>query len=191
MKTLLVTGFEPFGGRSDNPSWEAVSLLPDGTEAGSIVKLRLPVTFAGAAELALLEAERTHADAVLAVGLAAGRRAITPEAVAINLMEAAIPDNRGFMPVNIPAAPGEREAYFSTLPIRKIRDEVSAAGIPCALSYSAGTFVCNDLMYRLLRAFEGTGRAAGFIHVPDLDAVSIRDDARALLIAAEVILSSI
>ena len=191
MKTLLITGFEPFGGRSDNLSWEAVSLLPDRAEAGSIVKLLLPVTFAGAAELALREAERTHADAVLAVGLAAGRRAITPEAVAINLMEAAIPDNRGFMPVNIPAAPGEREAYFSTLPIRKIRDEVSAAGIPCALSYSAGTFVCNDLMYRLLRAFEGTGRAAGFIHVPDLDAVSIRDDARALLIAAEVILSSI
>ncbi|MBO4377407.1 MAG: pyroglutamyl-peptidase I [Clostridia bacterium] len=165
---LLITGFEPFGGDAVNPSWEAVQALPEQIGQYQLHKLRLPVVFGKAAEMAVAEAERLQADAVLAIGLAGGRRAVTPEVVAINLRDAGIPDNAGLQPHDEPIAPGAPAAYFATLPVRAMKDAIRAADIPAMLSYSAGVYVCNDLMYSLLHHFAGTQVRCGFMHVPYL-----------------------
>ena len=165
---LLITGFEPFGGDTVNPSWEAVKALPEQIGQYQLYKLRLPVVFGKAAEMAIAKAERLQADAVLAIGLAGGRRAVTPEAVAINLRDAGIPDNAGLQPHDEPIVPGAPTAYFATLPVRAMRDAIRAADIPAALSYSAGVYVCNDIMYSLLHHFAGTQVRCGFMHVPYL-----------------------
>ena len=165
---LLITGFEPFGGDTVNPSWEAVKALPEQIGQYQLYKLRLPVVFGKAAEMAIAKAERLQADAVLAIGLAGGRRAVTPEAVAINLRDAGIPDNAGLQPHDEPIVPGAPAAYFATLPVRAMRDAIRAADIPAALSYSAGVYVCNDIMYSLLHHFAGTQVRCGFMHVPYL-----------------------
>ena len=165
---LLITGFEPFGGDTVNPSWEAVKALPEQIGQYQLYKLRLPVVFGKAAEMAIAEAERLQADAVLAIGLAGGRWAVTPEAVAINLRDAGIPGNAGLQPHDEPIVPGAPAAYFATLPVRAMRDAIRAADIPAALSYSAGVYVCNDIMYSLLHHFAGTQVRCGFMHVPYL-----------------------
>ena len=165
MKKLLVCGFEPFGGESINPSWEAVERLADEICGFEIHKLRLPVVFGEAADLAIESAERLGVDAVLCIGQAGGRGAITPELVGINLRYAKIPDNKGNKPCDEPITEGGAAARFSTLPMRKMSENIMAAGIPSELSYSAGTYVCNDLLYTLLSHFEG-GAGVGFIHIP-------------------------
>ena len=166
---ILITGFEPFGTNKYNPSWEAVRQLqaPEGVE---FVKLRLPVEFQNAPRL-LLEAVRDlKPDAVLCVGLAEGRVEITPERVAINCMDARIPDNAGFQPQDEPIAPDGQTAYFSCLPIREIAKAIQAEGIPAKISNTAGTYVCNALMYRLLQTIDQEPQfkdvCGGFIHVP-------------------------
>ena len=165
-KTLLITGFMPFGGDTRNPSWEAVSLLPDTVGAYRLFKLLLPVEFGHAAQIAIKEAEAIGADAILCVGLAAGRPAITPERIGINLREARIPDNAGFAPMDKPVVPDGPDAYFSTLPVRSMTEAIVGEKIPAVVSYSAGTYVCNDLLYTLLYHFHGTGTRVAFIHVP-------------------------
>ncbi|MBQ7455446.1 MAG: pyroglutamyl-peptidase I [Clostridia bacterium] len=165
-RRLLVTGFEPFGGAEINPSWEAVKALPDQVGGWKLVKLRLPVIFGEAARQAISTAESLRADAVLAVGMAGGRAAVTPEKVAVNLRHAAIPDNAGNCPQDAPIVPGAPDAYFATLPVREMAKAIENAGLPAAVSYSAGAFVCNDVMYSLLHHFAGTGVRAGFLHVP-------------------------
>ena len=167
-KTLLVTGFEPFGGQAVNPSWEAVSRLPDMIGGFRIVKARLPVVFGGAGEAALMAFEAARADDALCVGQAGGRAALTPEMVAINLRWASAPDNAGLSPHDEPVVPGGPDAYFSTLPVRAMAEAAAGAGVPSAVSYSAGAYVCNDLMYTLLNALHGTRHRAGFVHVPFL-----------------------
>ena len=168
MKKLLITGFEPFGGEKINPAWEAVKLLPD--EIGSFVlkKIEVPTVFGKAAETVLKAADEFHPDAVICVGQAGGRAAVTPEMVAINLRFASISDNEDNQPKDEPIIPGGPNAYFSTLPVRKMAKAISDAGIPAAVSYSAGAFVCNDLIYSIPRRFEGTKTTACFIHVPFL-----------------------
>ena len=170
MKKLLITGFAPFGGEEINPSWEAVRALPERILEYELTKLRLPVVFGEAAKIAIAEAEKIRADVVLCIGQAGGRVEICPELVGINLKNATIPDNEGNQPGDEPIAEGGDAAYFSTLPVRKIADAISAAGIPARLSYSAGAYVCNELLYSLLAHFEGgeNGREVrvGFIHVP-------------------------
>ena len=168
MKKLLVTGFDPFGGADRNPSREAVTALPDVIGDYTLTKLEIPTVFGLAAETVLKAAAELCPDAILCVGQAGGRASITPEAVAINLREASIPDNAGNQPRNTPVAEDGPAAYFSTLPVRHMVEAVKAAGIPCALSYSAGVFVCNDLLYTLLHRYEGTGIRVGFIHIPYL-----------------------
>lgn len=168
MKKLLITGFEPFGGECVNPSWEAVQQLDGQIGAWQLTKLRIPTVFGAAAQAVLDAVEAQRPDAVICVGQAGGRSGITPEVVAINLREASIPDNAGRQPVNEPVVPGGPAAYFSTLPVREMVDAVKAAGLPCALSYSAGAFVCNDVLYTLLHRLSGSGIPAGFIHVPYL-----------------------
>src|SRR5918993_1754260 len=168
MTTVLLTGFEPFGGDARNPSGEAVRLVAaewGGPE--TLVVAVLPVTFDGAArELERLIAEHSP-DVVIACGLAGGRAEIAVERVAVNLIDARIPDNAGAQPVDEPSVPGAGAAHFSSLPVKAIVRDIAASGIPVALSHSAGTFVCNHAFFVAAeRAATVPGLRAGFIHVP-------------------------
>lgn len=168
MKKLLITGFDPFGGESINPAWEAVRLLPDVIRDFELVKLVIPTVFGAAAQVVIDKAEEIHPDAIISVGQAGGRAAVTPEMVGINLRYASIPDNMGALPCDIPIAEGGPAAYFSTLPVRAMAKAICDAGLPGAVSYSAGSFVCNDVLYSLLHHFDEAAVRAGFIHVPFL-----------------------
>lgn len=168
MKKLLVTGFDPFGGEAVNPAREAVLRLPDALGGYEITKLEIPTVFGLAAETVLQAAEKLRPHAILCVGQAGGRSAVTPEVVAINLREASIPDNAGNVPVNTPVIENAPAAYFATLPVRDMVQAVKEKGIPCTLSYSAGTFVCNDLLYTLLHRYRDTDVQVGFVHIPYL-----------------------
>ena len=168
MKKLLVTGFDPFGGEAVNPSREAVFSLPEVIGEYEVTRLEVPTVFGLAAETVLAVAEDLRPDVILCVGQAGGRSSITPEVVAINLREASIPDNGGNRPVNVPVVPDGPAAYFSTIPVRNMVASIKGAGIASQLSYSAGAFVCNDLLYTLLHRYAGTSVLVGFIHVPYL-----------------------
>ena len=168
MKQLLITGFDPFGGESVNPSWEAVRRLPDEIGPWRLTKLQIPTVFGQAAQTVLETAEKVAPDAIVCVGQAGGRNAVTPEVVAINLREARIPDNAGHQPENLPVVEGGPAAYFATVPVREMVGVMQAAGYPAALSYSAGAFVCNDVLYTLLHSLDAAGTRVGFIHVPFL-----------------------
>ena len=166
MKKLLITGFEPFGGEEINPSWDAVCSLPAEIGEYSLTKLRIPVVFGEAASTVLAAAGEIEPDVIICVGQAGGRAAITPELVGINLRHAKIPDNKGNQPMDEPIILGGNAAYFSTLPVRQIAEAINNSGITSQVSYSAGAYVCNDLLYTLLSHFEGTKTKVGFIHVP-------------------------
>ena len=194
MKKLLITGFDPFGGESINPAWEAVRLLPDVIRDFELVKLESPTVFGAAAQVVIDKAEEIHPDAIISVGQAGGRAAVTPEMVGINLRYASIPDNMGALPCDIPIAEGGPAAYFSTLPVRAMAKAICDAGLPGAVSYSAGSFVCNDVLYSLLHRFDGTAVRAGFIHVPflpeqtaDKPSLPLEQTAAALRAAIEAI----
>ena len=166
MKKLLITGFEPFGGESINPSWEIVKALPDVVGDYELTKLCVPVVFGSAAELVLERAGEIQPDVILSIGQAGGRSAITPEKVAINLRHASIPDNAGNKPSDEPIVLGGETAYFSTLPVRRMTEAISASGVSAQLSYTMGSYVCNDLTYILLSHFQDSETRVGFIHVP-------------------------
>lgn len=165
---ILFTGFDPFGGESVNPSWEAVSRLPDSLGGNEILKIQLPTVFGAGAESLLRAVEELRPDAVVCVGQASGRSAVSFERVAVNLRDASIADNAGRLARDEEVCPGGETAYFSTFPAKKLADAVNAAGIPAAVSLSAGSFVCNDVLYSLLRHTRGSGRLCGFVHVPAL-----------------------
>jgi pyroglutamyl-peptidase len=196
MTTVLLTGFEPFGGASSNSSWDAVERVSqawDG-EAQLVIEL-LPVTFAGAGASIVQLIERHSPDVVIAVGLANGRRAITPERVAINVEDARIPDNAGDQPNDRAISTDGPAAFWTGLPVKAIVAAIGEAGIPSALSDSAGTYVCNSLMYHLMDAVSGSGVPAGFIHVPSSPELAagtsdpfleVDDIARGLRIAIDV-----
>jgi len=192
MTTILLTGFEPFGGDAANPSGEAVRLVGERWRGSdTLVTAILPVTFRGAAQrLRGLIAEH-QPDIVIATGLAGGRAAIGIERVAVNLVDARIPDNDGEQPVDLPSVAGASSAHFATLPVKAIAQRIAAAGVPAEVSYSAGTFVCNHVFFTALEAAASTTRA-GFIHVPwssehapasDASTLPLADIARALEIA--------
>lgn len=166
MKRMIITGFEPFGGESINPSWEIVKALPDVVGDYELTKLCVPVVFGVAAELVLERAGDIQPDVILSIGQAGGRSAITPELVAINLRHASIPDNAGNKPSDEPIIPGGETAYFSPLPVRRMTEAISASGVSAQLSYTMGTYVCNDLTYILLSHFQDSETRVGFIHVP-------------------------
>ena len=165
---LLITGFEPFGKETINPSWEAVRLLPDRVGNVAVTRLLVPTVFGLATETVLAKAMELQPDAILCVGQAGGRSAVTPEVIGINLREASIPDNAGRQPLGDPVVKGGPAAYFATLPVREMVQAIRAENLPGALSYSAGAFVCNDLLYSLLHHSEGTPVRVGFAHVPFL-----------------------
>lgn len=166
MKTMLITAFEPFGGETINPSEKAVALLPDVVGGCRLSKRTIPVTFGEAAECVIRAAEEIQPDVILCIGQAGGRDAVTPELVGINLQYASIPDNSGAEPKDKPIKKGGETAYFSTLPVRAISEAIRTAGIPSRVSYSAGAYVCNDVLYTLLEKYHGTDTRVGFIHVP-------------------------
>ncbi len=168
MKQLLITGFEPFGGETVNPSWEAVRLLPETLGDYKLTKLQIPTVFGRAAGTVLETARTLHPDVILCIGQAGGRSGVTPEVVGINLREARIPDNAGNQPENVPVVENAPAAYFSTVPVRAMVASIRDAGVPAALSYSAGAFVCNDVLFSLLHAYDGTQTKVGFVHVPFL-----------------------
>ena len=168
MKKLLITGFDPFGGADRNPAREAVMALPSVIGDYEIIPLEIPTVFGKAAETVLRAAQELCPDVILCVGQAAGRAAITPEVVGINLRNASIPDNAGNQPQHAPVVEGGPAAYFSTLPVREMAAAIQGAGLPSSLSYSAGVFVCNDLLYTLLHHYDGTSTRVGFIHIPCL-----------------------
>ena len=166
MKRILLCAFDPFGGESINPALEAVRAVKlDGAE---VEKCEVPTVFYKSVEVVLRKIEKFSPDAVVMIGQAGGRDKITPERVAINLSDARIADNEGNMPCDEPIVAGAPAAYFSTLPIKEIVRVLGEDGIPSAVSNSAGTFVCNHLMYGVLHyiAERGLDLPAGFIHIP-------------------------
>lgn len=168
MKHLLITGFDPFGGETVNPSWEAVRRLPDAVGQYRLTKLQIPTVFSAAADTVLATAKADKPDVILCIGQAGGRDAVTPERIAVNMASASIPDNAGNQPVETPILPGGPDGIFATVPVAAMARAISEAGLPGKISNTAGTFVCNDTLYRLLAHFAGTGTRVGFIHVPHL-----------------------
>ena len=165
---VLITGFDPFGGESVNPAFEAVKLLPDVIAGAEVIKLEIPTVFSKsgpAVEAGIIE---HNPDIVINVGQAGGRSCITPEMIGINLAEARIPDNAGEQPLDQPLQADGPAAYFTTLPIKAMVQNVRDHGIPCNVSYTAGTYVCNCVMYNVLHlaATKYPHIRAGFIHVP-------------------------
>ena len=167
---VLVTGFAPFGKDTLNPSFEAVRLLPDRIGEATIIKKEIPVVFHKGANLVEQCIRQEQPELVLLVGQAGGRTCITPERVAINVQDCSpnFPDNEGNLPQGEPIVADGPAAYFATVPIKAMVAKMLENGVPAAISNTAGTYVCNDLMYQLLhllqREFPQT--RGGFIHVP-------------------------
>lgn len=164
---LLLTGFEPFGGASSNPSQDIVRALDGKAVAGHrIAGAVLPCVF-GTARRELNALLRRHRPSVVVcLGVAGGRAGVTPERVAINLEDARIPDNAGAQPLDRPVIRGGPVAYWSKLPVKAIVAALERHGIPASVSHSAGTFVCNHVFYALMHALRRRRVRAGFIHVP-------------------------
>ncbi|MBE6960124.1 MAG: pyroglutamyl-peptidase I [Ruminococcaceae bacterium] len=168
MGKLLITGFDPFGGEQINPAWEAVNALPEQVGEYTLCKLQIPTVFGLAAEKVLAFADSCHPDAILCIGQAGGRSAITPERIAVNIRDGKIPDNAGFRPNGEQVSADGPAAYFTTLPVADMVAAISTTGVPAVASNSAGAFVCNDTLYSLLHHYAGTAVRVGFIHVPYL-----------------------
>lgn len=165
---LLITGFDPFGGESINPAWEAVKKVADKIGDVEVVKLQVPTVFKKSANKLFEAIDRENPDAVICVGQAGGRFDVTVERVAINIEDGRIPDNEGYQPVDSVIFEDGENAYFSSLPIKAMVEEMKAAEVPASVSNTAGTYVCNHLMYSLLYYIDKKhpGVRGGFIHVP-------------------------
>lgn len=167
-RTLLITGFDPFGEDRINPSWEAVKALPDTIGDFTLRRLEIPTVFGTAAQTVVEKANEIHPDVILCIGQAGGRNGVTPERIAVNIRDARIADNGGNHPVGERIAPEGDAAYFSTVPVETMAQAIREKHLPGMVSNSAGTFVCNDTLYSLLRHYHGTTVRVGFIHVPYL-----------------------
>lgn len=164
-KIILVTGFEPFGGDNINPTELIIDKLPDAINGFLIKKILLPVEFINGPKILIEEYDKIKPSAVIMLGQAGGRSAITPELQGKNMMDAYAPDNSGYQPSNLPIINNGPDILLSTLPLDKIIEGVNALNIPCELSKSAGTYVCNCLLYNMIYYNKGEV-PTGFIHVP-------------------------
>lgn len=165
---ILLTGFDPFGGEPINPAWEAVKRVSDRLDDIEVIKLMVPTVFYKSIETVQKKMEEVKPDMVLCIGQAGGRFDLCPEFVAINLNDARIPDNEGNQPLEGAIFEDGQTAYFTNLPVKAMVQEIKKAGIPASVSFTAGTYVCNHLMYGLLYTIEKqypTVRG-GFMHVP-------------------------
>lgn len=194
MKTVLITAFEPFGGEVINPSWEAVSQLHERMICGArVVAKQLPCVFGESLASLTASLDELKPDLVIAVGQAGGRVDVTVERVAINVDDARIPDNAGNQPIDETIVEGGPAAYFSTLPVKAIVEGIREAGIPASVSQTAGTFVCNHVMYGLLHTLakqKGKHKVrGGFIHIPWLPEQAVKYPGAASMPAPTVILA--
>lgn len=167
MKVLL-TGFDPFGGDKVNPATEAVKRVSDNVNGVEVVKIEVPTVFHKSIDVVAKAIEEEKPDAVLCIGQAGGRAELTPERVAINLDDARIADNEGNQPIDVKIFEDGEPAYFATLPIKAMVASIRNAGVPSSVSNTAGTFVCNHLMYGVLYTLAKNypGVRGGFMHVP-------------------------
>ena len=165
---VLVTGFDPFGGESINPAWEAVKVIKDEIAGAEIVKMQIPTVVGKSIAKIHDKMVEINPDIVIAVGQAGGRFGVTPERVAINVTDARIPDNEGNQPIDEPIFADGDAAYFSNLPVKAMVQEIKDAGYPSTLSNTAGTYICNHVMYGILYYIqkEFPNARGGFIHVP-------------------------
>lgn len=165
---VLVTGFDPFGGEAINPALEAVKKLPDTIAGAQIVKIEIPTVFQKSGKALEAGIEAHQPDLVICVGQAGGRSNMTVEKVAINLAEARIEDNEGNQPMDQPIKEDGELAYFARVPVKAMVTNMRKHGIPANISYTAGTFVCNEIMYTLLYLIDKKypNLRGGFIHVP-------------------------
>ena len=192
---IIVTGFDPFGGETINPSIECVKALPE-IEGVELIRLELPTVFKESAKRLNEVINDVKPDAVLSVGQAGGRAGITMERIAINVDDARIPDNISQQPIDEEIQVEGEAAYFSTLPIKRIVKAIREAGISAEVSNSAGTFVCNHIMYQSLFAATKADKPfkAGFMHIPfipeqttDKPSLPLEESTKALQIAIETI----
>ncbi|MDZ4754128.1 MAG: pyroglutamyl-peptidase I [Phycisphaerae bacterium] len=171
--TILITGFEPFGGSDINPSAEAVHCLKSMRITGAkITTAILPVVSGQASRRLLSAVRRTKPDAVVCLGESGKAACVTIERLAANLCDYRIADNKGITVIDEPVVNDGPAAYFATLPVRAMSMAIRDIGIPAELSMSAGTFLCNEVMYSLLHETVTRGPLvpAGFIHLPPLPA---------------------
>ncbi|MDG0822929.1 MAG: pyroglutamyl-peptidase I [Staphylococcus equorum] len=199
---ILVTGFDPFGGETINPALEAVKLLPDEIEGHKIDKLEIPTVFHKSKEVVVEQLKQKEYDIVLAIGQAGGRFELTPERVGINIDDARIPDNEGNQPIDEAIQTTGASAYFSNLPVKRMTEAIKSQGVPARLSNTAGTFVCNHILYQLgyLQATQFPNIKFGFIHVPfipeqvtdkpEKPSMSIQTIAKGLKAALEAVVES-
>ena len=192
---IIVTGFDPFGGEKINPSIECVKALPE-IEGVELIRLELPTVFKESAKRLNEVINDVKPDAVLSVGQAGGRPGITMERIAINVDDARIPDNISQQPIDEAIQLDGEAAYFTTLPIKRIVKAIREAGIPAEVSNSAGTFVCNHIMYQALFAATKADKPfkAGFMHIPfipeqttDKPSLPLEESTKAVQIAIETI----
>jgi pyroglutamyl-peptidase len=165
MTKVLLTGFEPFGTATSNPSGEIVKQI----SGDNIVTAILPVAYAQSGERLLQLIAEHNPDVVICLGQAEGRTQITPEKVAINLDDARLADNQGVLRHDVKILESGPDAYFSTLPVNEIVEAIKARGVPAAVSLSAGAFLCNHVFYIAQNKFAGTKVRSGFVHVPLMD----------------------
>lgn len=167
---ILVTGFDPFGGDKVNPAIESVKRLPAEIDGVEIVKLEIPTVFYKSSDVVQEAIKKEQPDYVLNIGQAGGRAELTPERVAINMDDARIPDNDGQQPIDKAIREDGAPAYFSKLPIKAMVNYIREAGVPSSVSNTAGTFVCNHIMYQTLylTMTEFPEVRSGFMHIPFL-----------------------
>ena len=196
MMKILVTGFDPFGGEKINPALETIKRLPDTILGAQIIKLEIP-TVVGKSLAKITEAvEKENPDAVLSIGQAGGRSEITVERVGINIDDCRIPDNEGNQPIDEPVVKGGPAAYFVTVPIKAIVENIKAHKIPASISNTAGTFICNHVCYCVAhlaaqRTVAGKPMKSGFIHIPFLPEQVIGKPALTPSMSLETIISGI
>lgn len=179
----LISGFEPFGTLSVNASWEAARLVPDYIGGDlTVKKICLPVEYDRCWQLLFDAIARLTPDIVLCLGVAASRRAITPEYVAVNVKDSVQPDNAGRIFTYEPIVEEGESALYTGLPLPQVLDAIHAAGVPATPSFDAGTYVCNNLFYHLMHYIKYSEHpfCGGFIHLPDEGAVPAKEAAKAL-----------
>ena len=186
MKAILLTGFEPFGGEKINPSWEAVSRLPDELDGCRLLKCCLPVVYGRCGELLRKKIAEYSPDAVISAGVAGGRTAITPELIAVNFRMASAADNAGVRYDGEKIDPSGPDAIMTHLPVLRMAERLKANGIPASLSLTAGAYVCNDLYYALLKQTVN----GCFIHVPPLSVMSMEQIKEGILLCVKLLISA-
>lgn len=199
---ILVTGFDPFGGEPVNPAIESVKLLPDTIAGAEIIKLEIPTVVHKSLEKIDAKIAECDPDVILSIGQAGGRPDITVERIGINCDDCRIPDNEGNQPVDEPVFADGPAAYFSTLPIKAMVEKIHEAGIPASISNTAGTFICNHVLYgvRYMCEHKYPGKKSGFIHIPfmasqcvdkrNMPCMSLYDIVKGLTAAIEAIVTT-